>query len=529
MYVKIYYLFFGFYAMHEKLSDLNKIIALMPGNVFWKDRNGIYQGCNDNCVKVTKINSREEIVGKTIFDLMDYNYAEKIHLVDEQIMQDKREKVFEEVGPDMHGKPAIYLTRKIPLMDDDGNVIGLLGVSMDITAQKNVETELKYLKEEAEKNSKLANTYLSNMIANLPETFYWMDKNGKILGCNDNQARLFGLHEASELIGKNGYDIAKIVGWPAETVDAFRKNDLEVMETRQTKRIEETAIINDEQRTFVSFKNPLIDNNNQVIGVFGVSVDITERKEAEEALVAEKQRAESANEAKSEFIRNMSHDLRTPFNGILGFSRYLEKIEQDPTKKEFLSYITQSCEKLLALVNEILTLTSLDTGEQSIKPIECNIKEIVDEIKLLMNAQIKNKHLEFFINYINQIPNIIIIDRTRVHRILLNLIANAIKFTEKGSITINVEITQPNNIENAATLIIEITDTGIGIPQDKYELIFERFSRLTIASQGKYEGTGLGLYIVKQMINELNGTIEVQSIVDQGSKFICKIPCVIKT
>lgn len=513
--------------MNDTFLDVEKIVTLLPGSVYWKNRDGLYLGCNETCAKLLQLRSPKDIIGKSLIELMPnemLEYAEIILKTDEEVMSTNSEKILEERAPNTVGELTTYLTKKCPLHDEQGNVIGLLGMSLDFSFWKNNEVELIARIKQSEHERQLSNTYLLNLLQHLPENFYWVDENSNVLGCNENQARILGFKSAKEIIGKNVYSLGQIVGWEKEVADRIRQNDLEVMQTRKIIKVEEELFIDGEVKTYASVKSPLIGLNDEVIGVFGVSVDVTERKKIQKALEDALSKAEAANISKSNFIRNMSHDLRTPFGGILGFASHLEFIEEDPSKKEILGYIKQSCEKLLSLINDILYLTSLETGQQKIQLEETDIKSVIEDVEILMLAQIKHKQLDFSIKYHNNIPNLLVIDKTRVHRILLNLISNAIKFTDKGSITINSYVSDINIQNNSGILNIEIADTGIGIPEDKLNIIFDRFTRLSNSYEGKYEGTGLGLYIVKQLVNDCGGTIEVESELNVGSKFICKLP-----
>lgn len=509
-------------TLADQVAYLQNIITLMPGNVYWKNRQGFYLGCNQNVAQLLKFNSCQEIIGKTIYDLFDKKYADIIHKTDEEIMTSAKELILEEPGPDMHGNFITYLTRKIPLFDQNKKVIGLLGVSFDISDRKKMEAELKNAKEIAEQQSKLAHIYLKNILVSLPENFYWVDKDSRILGCNDNQARIFGLLNAQKLIGKTIYGVAEMLGWDKTFADMIRKNDLEVMLTKKTKKVEESPIIDGEKRTFLSYKNPLLDDTNNAIGVFGVSVDITERKKMEEELLAAKEKAELANRAKSEFIMNMSHDLRTPFSGILGFAKILQKKEIDEDKKEVLNYVVQSGERLLTLLNEILDLVKFAKDDLVTLPAKFSIQNVVQQVAELMMAEIKYKNLELKLNVASNIPFFIIGDKLGVHRILLNLLGNAVKFTARGYVRINVEIFKKE--KNKVVLKILVEDTGIGIPEDKYQIIFERFSRLTASYEGHYPGSGVGLYMVKQFVEEMNGQIRVSSEIGKGTTFTCLLP-----
>ena len=317
---------------NQKIAYLENIITQIPCNVYWKDRNGYYLGCNDSNLRAISCKSIKDFIGKTAYELLPSKFAAAVTKIDEQVMSSGKALVFEEAGTNHHGEEIIYLTHKIPLFDENKEIIGLLGISFDIAERKKTELELKKTKELAEHQSKVSNIYLKNLIARLPENFYWMDKEGRILGSNENQANLFGL-SSSKLLGKNIYDVAKLLGWDQSIPDAIRKNDLEVMTTKQAKQLEETVILNHEERIFLAYKNPLVDDQGEVMGVFGVAIDITERKRMEQELLIAKEKAELANHAKSAFITNMSHDIRTPFSGILGFSKILQKEETDIRKK----------------------------------------------------------------------------------------------------------------------------------------------------------------------------------------------------
>ena len=189
-----------------------------------------------------------------------------------------------------------------------------------------------------------------------------------------------------------------MVGWDKSTADAIRKNDIEVMTTKQPKKTEEILSGDGQKRTFISYKNPLLGDNGEVIGVFGVSLDLTERQQMEEELLLAKEKAEYANQAKSEFIMNMSHDLRTPFSGILGFSKILQKKETDADKKEILGYIVQSSERLLGLLNEILDITKSSKIDFPVTAVKFNFFDILNKVIELMQAEIKYKQLEFKLN-----------------------------------------------------------------------------------------------------------------------------------
>ncbi len=266
-----------------------------------------------------------------------------------------------------------------------------------------------------------------------------------------------------------------------------------VMETGKTKVQEEQA---PNGRYYLSVKSPLI-HNNQVIGVIGIAVDITDKKQAELA--------------KDEFLANMSHDLRIPFSGIFSMAEYLHQHETDVFKKECLGNIVHSSKSFLSILNQILELANSD---EEISYTRFNIQ---DEIKLLVmtfEAELKIKGLGLTIDC----PEAIIkTDKVKLSKVLLNLLGNAVKFTEKGYIQIHVSL-EP-------TLSITIKDTGIGIVEEHQAHIFKKFYKITPSyKSGNFKGSGLGLYIVQKTVEELGGFVTVESKLGEGSSFTISLP-----
>ncbi|CAM4426137.1 MAG: Aerobic respiration control sensor protein ArcB [Legionellaceae bacterium] len=375
---------------------------------------------------------------------------------------------------------------------------------------------ISFIREIIKKNIELQ-TYLDNLLNQIPGYLYWKDKNSIYLGCNANFAKVAGLKAPHEIIGKTDYDLV----WKDTEADIFRAGDQEALAGIQKLNFEEPQLMaNGKYATVLANKVPLRDKRNNIIGVLGIYNDITERKYIEQNLAVEKIKAEAANKAKSEFIENMSHDLKTPLNGIIGFSSILLSREKDPEKIEFIKGIKHSGEKLLFLLNEILDFSHLEEGNIAIQKKEFNLKELVNDIKSILSIQAQEKNIYFIVEYSISIPQNIISDSHRIHRIIFNLANNALKFTHQGKIEIRVDWIEDNN----SGILISVKDTGIGIPEDKFNIIFDRFTRLEASHKGRYEGTGLGLGIVKQFLTDLGGDISIKSEVGVGSTFNCYIP-----
>ena len=505
--------------LEAKASLLKNIFNELPALIYWKNRAGIYQGCNNAILQLFNLSSSAELIGKTIYDL-DPKNAKQVDEIDQTIMQLDSAKIVEQTGVDPRGQEAIYLTCKAPLHDEQGKVIGLIGISLDITHRIKLEQQIKHDIEVAENQRYWANTYLDNILDYLPQNLYWIDKSSIVLGCNEQQAKFFGLKNKHELIGKNIYDAAKFLGWDKSIANTVRQNDLKIMATGERQVFEEIAEFNGKTRTFLSYKNPLVTKTGEIVGLFGLTVDITERKLMEEELKKSKELAEQANQTKTDFLMNMSHDIRTPLNGILGYSQILHLQETDPIKKQNLNDILKSARRLIALLNEIIDIAYIEKG-LPINPSDFEIRQLWLEIQELFQSQVKQKDIRFLTHISENVPKVIHLDKQRLHRILLNLVANAIKFTHQGYVKMSVAL---HFNQQGEALKITIKDTGIGIPADKIEQVFDQFIRLTPSNQGIYPGTGLGLWIVKKFTNDLKGTIQLQSKLNIGTQVILLIP-----
>ena len=276
-------------------------------------------------------------------------------------------------------------------------------------------------------------------------------------------------------------------------------------------------LINGRKKIYLTTKTPLYDLKRNVVGLIGVSVDITERKKAEREL-------EQSDRTKTDFIANMEHDIRTPLGHIITYLDFLlESTEIPQEERGFVECISISANRLLGLVDEILIVTDSSTGTTPVREVRINLYEIIKKAVELFNIVIKQKGLDLIIDYDNNIPENLLGDNTRIHRIIINLLSNAVKFTDQGYVKITAK--KLNKKSNGKILLeLGIEDTGIGIPEDKKEEIFDRFVRLDPANRNRYKGLGLGLSIVKQFLDDIGGEKEVESVLGKGTKVTCILP-----
>jgi len=254
--------------------------------------------------------------------------------------------------------------------------------------------------------------------------------------------------------------------------------------------------------------------------------DISELKRSELELKRAWEEAERANMAKSTFLASMSHEIRTPINAIMGFNELLSRELDDKHLSSYLMSIKSSSKALLSLIDDILDLSKIEAGELNLKPAVTDLKSMLSEVKKVFDLKMKQKDLAFSVTADKRLPSLVIIDEMRLRQILLNLIGNAYKFTDKGKIEVSCYPTGRHirNDTEYINLILEISDTGIGVPDEYQETIFEAFKQQDQQDSRKYGGTGLGLAITKRLVEMMHGTITLRSKINKGSTFIISIP-----
>src|SRR3990167_5492790 len=327
-----------------------------------------------------------------------------------------------------------------------------------------------------------AEVYLSYIVNHLPHYIFWKDRNSIFLGCNQLFAEAAGLRGPEEIIGKTVFDLA----WGEDLSASYVADDQMIMESGLSKlNYEELQHQADgSDRIILNSKVPMRDSTGTVIGIMGVYTDITERKQMEVALIEAKEEAETANRLRSEFIRNMEHDIRTPFSGILGVAQLLLERERNADKRSMLLDMTQCAQELLEYCNSILDLSRLEFGSIPILMKDFTMRSIIESVMSMESQVARFKKLKLSCEYDDMIPNTLIGDSFRVQRIIINLLSNAIKFTERGAVMLRVVV---EKVIDSRHIVIKfmIEDTGIGIPADKQNFIYEKFARLDPAYRGQ--------------------------------------------
>nr|WP_245250112.1 transporter substrate-binding domain-containing protein [Methanolobus bombayensis] len=341
-------------------------------------------------------------------------------------------------------------------------------------------------------------------------------RNGEILFLNEFGIRLFG-YEKEEIIGKN------VVGTILPDYDNNGRNhsyfldDLFENPDRYQNNVSEN-ICKDGRRLWISWSNNLMhDHERNVTGMYSVGTDITERKQFEEELLQTKEAAEAANVAKSEFLANMSHEIRTPMNSIIGFNEILLETELNEQQKHFVEVVQKSGKHLLDLIEDILDLSKIEAGKFELEMLDFNLTDVLESFVSTMNLRAHSKGLELTLSVEDNVPSLLRGDKGRLVQILTNLTGNAIKFTSEGEVKIHVSV--GFETDKSIILLFTVSDTGIGIPEDRIEHIFEKFSQVDASNTRRFGGTGLGLSISKQLVEMMGGEIGVNSQEGKGSDF----------
>lgn len=379
----------------------------------------------------------------------------------------------------------------------------LIEIIIDVDVQKKNEIKLQEQYQ-----------FAQSLIDSIPNPVFYKDTKGSYLGINKEFARILGKSK-DEIIGKNDANLTNMV-----YAEFTAKKDAELINSIGIQNYETKFKYFDGNFHDVIFnKSVFHDIEGNIAGIIGIMIDITDLKKMEKDLFNAKEAAEAANKAKSEFLANMSHEIRTPLNAVIGFTDLLASQINESQQQNYLDAIKTGGKNLLTIINDILDLSKIEAGKMELQYEPLNLNSIIKEIQQIFSVKIYEKGLKFIVEISDDMPEALILDEVRLRQILFNLIGNAIKYTEKGFIKLMIKKFSVKNSKNLIDLVIEVHDTGIGIPKEQQDVIFEAFRQQEGQRVKKFGGTGLGLSITKRLIEMMGGSISVKSEINNGSIF----------
>ena len=403
-----------------------------------------------------------------------------------------------------------------------GSQSGLFVTWQDITARKREETVVA-----SERN------LLRTLIDTLPDRVYAKDISSQFTWNNKAHLMALGVSAQAETLGKTDADFRS-----PEFAARTYEDEQEILRTgTPVLNREESLTKADGSRVFLlATKVPLRDHTGRIVGLVGVSRDITARRLAEEELertnrrLAETTRdtlqlaeeAAQASIAKSEFLANMSHEIRTPMNGIIGMTDLLLDTDLGAEQRQYAEIVKTSADALLAIINDILDFSRIEARRLELDVIDFDLRTTLEGITDLLSHRAHEKRLRFAATILPSVPNRLRGDPGRLRQVLVNLTGNAVKFTDRGQVLIGVDLVSED--EESAVLRFSVSDTGIGIPADRLDRLFQPFTQVDGSMTRRYGGSGLGLVISKQLVELMSGDIGVESEVGRGSTFWFTLP-----
>jgi len=351
----------------------------------------------------------------------------------------------------------------------------------------------------------------SSLVENLPVHVLRKDLRGKFAFANRSFCEL--LHRPlGEILGKTDYDF-----YPRELADKYRRDDRKVVQTGELFEDVERYEKDGQTRYMNVMKSPVRDAAGQVVGVQAVFWDITDQKHAAEALEAAKEAAETASRAKSAFLANMSHEIRTPMNAIIGMSELLLNTELNGSQREYLQMVLESSDSLLSLVNDVLDFSKIEAGRLELEPAVFDLRESLGDTLKSLAFRAHDKGLELAYRIESEVPGLLVGDARRLRQVVVNLVGNAIKFTDAGEVVVEVQTGAAS--EQDVELHFTVRDTGVGVPEEKRAVIFEAFEQADTSTTRRFSGTGLGLAISARLVERMNGRIWLDTKPAGGSTF----------
>ena len=511
----------------QRLKDsealYESLVESLPLNLFRKNLAGKLTFGNQRYFDLLK-SSPEELIGLTDYDLFPTPLADKYTADDRRIIESCEiyEDIESHAGAD--GSTLYVHVLKAPVYDAAENVIGIQGIFWDVTARHEAEAALKR-----------EQFLLTSLMQNIPDNIFFKDCDGHYLRINRAMANRLGLESPIDAVGLTVRDFFDDV-----YSDRIKRDERQIIKSGEPVVGEEELVEwPDGSQTWVSvIQMPIREDDGTIAGLFGLSHDISDQKLAQQAMQEARDAAEAASEAKSNFLANMSHEIRTPMNAIIGMTELVLDTSLQPTQREYLSMVQESGEALLSVINDILDFSKIEAGRLELDPRPFSLRENVGDTLKSLAVRAFRGQIEVACHIGSDVPEFLTGDAGRLRQVVINLVGNAIKFTENGEVVVDVsnctadfgassktteaDSTGSNASESSAEslwLHFQVTDTGVGIANEKLQRIFEAFEQADTSMTRRYEGTGLGLAISSRLVELMDGRIWVESTEGKGITF----------
>ncbi|MEZ6073458.1 MAG: response regulator [Pirellulales bacterium] len=525
-----------FQALFDSTSDA--IVVL--------DERG-FTDCNAAALKFFQCSSREDLISKHPSELSpprqpdgtNSHQAANRHIA--KAMREGTDR-FEWLHRRMDGS-EVMADVTLARFEIDGQRC-LQAVVRDITRQKQIEQALRDAQEKleqrvaerteqlsrindqlksevserklTERNLALEEFLLETLMRHAPDLIYFKDLDSRFIRISKCQADYYGLSDPADAIGNDDADF-----YDKERARRYLADERKIIETGH-------AIINKEEqqvdkdgnvRWLLTNKMPLRNALDEIVGTFGLSIDITRRKLAEEQLQSAKEAAEAADRAKSQFLANMSHEIRTPMNAVIGMTELVLDTKLDASQREYLTMVKDSAESLLSLLNDILDFSKIEAGKLDLERVAFRLRDSLGDTMKTVAFRAHSKGLELACRIAPDLPESVVGDPTRLRQVLINLVGNAIKFTETGEVVVQVDADPDATVGDDVPLRFTVRDTGIGIADEQLDDVFEAFKQADNSTTRRFGGTGLGLAIATRLVELMDGRIWAESELGRGSTF----------
>ncbi|MEQ9409525.1 MAG: response regulator [Fuerstiella sp.] len=480
---------------HERFL-LHTLLEHLPDAIYFKDIQGRFTRVSRSLA--TRFGCEpEEVVGRRDDDFFPAAYAARTRTDEEQVVRTGEPLIDrEEYAQWATGDESWLSTTKVPLPDEHGQTAGIIGISHDITVHKEAETTFRRVLDAA------------------PNPLLVVDRDGIICFVNTATTELFD-YQPDELIG--------------QAVELLVPDEMQ----QDHVELRQQYFLNPEKRPMGPDREvagrhkqgttiPLELGLNPVrlkgrICILASILDITARKQAQDALVSAKQTAEAANQAKSDFLANMSHEIRTPMNAIIGMTDLVLDTRLNATQRDYLTVVSESAESLLSVINQILDFSKIEAGKLQLESVEFDLRDEVGDTLKSLGLRAHAKGLELAWHVHPEVPQWLRGDSLRLRQMLINLTGNSIKFTDSGEVMVDIR-SRPCG-EAAVELHVMVRDTGVGVPPDRQQHIFSAFEQADTSTTRQYGGTGLGLAITARIAEAMGGRIWLESELNRGSEF----------